>query len=148
MNETIVSKWNERVREEDMVYFLGDLCLPSRDYAKWLKQLKGNIVWIKGNHDSDKAPVKTELTMTIEGHVIVMYHYPIKVWDRKHYGSWHLYGHSHGTMKELNGLSLDVGVDKWDFYPVNLNSVIVHMNWLRRSHSNKELGLLEEVPMP
>lgn len=46
---------------------------------------------------------------------IVCCHYALRVWDRSHYGAWHLFGHSHGSMPdEPHSLSLDVGVDAWE----------------------------------
>ena len=53
---------------------------------------------------------------------VVLCHYQINRWDRRHYNSWHLFGHSHGKVKGA-GLSMDVGVDAWDFYPVSLDKV-------------------------
>ncbi len=53
---------------------------------------------------------------------ITLCHYQLNRWDRRHYGSWHLFGHSHGKVKG-EGLSLDIGVDNWNFYPVPLYKV-------------------------
>lgn len=53
---------------------------------------------------------------------IVLCHYQIARWDRRHYNSWHLFGHSHGKVSG-EGLSFDVGVDCWDFAPVPLYKV-------------------------
>jgi calcineurin-like phosphoesterase family protein len=55
--------------------------------------------------------------------VIALCHYQMRVWDRSHYGSIHLYGHSHGQ-SESEGKSMDVGVDANDFYPVSLKDVL------------------------
>jgi hypothetical protein len=42
----------------------------------------------------------------------------MRVWNRSHHGSWHLYGHSHGRLPEPPTLlSMDVGVDTHDFRP-------------------------------
>jgi calcineurin-like phosphoesterase family protein len=41
-------------------------------------------------------------------------HYAHRVWPRMQHGVWHLYGHSHGNLKDEDletGLSMDVGVD-------------------------------------
>ena len=43
-----------------------------------------------------------------------------KVWDRSHYDTWHLYGHSHGGLDEYaknEGKLIDVGVDSHNFEP-------------------------------
>jgi len=54
MNEDIVSNWNSIVNTTDEVYVLGDLMLNDNDAGiKFLKQLKGDIHIIRGNHDTD-----------------------------------------------------------------------------------------------
>ncbi|MHC4647877.1 MAG: metallophosphoesterase family protein [Planctomycetota bacterium] len=57
---------------------------------------------------------------------LVLCHYPLAVWDRRHYGSWHLHGHSHGTHQN-GGLSFDVGVDCNQYRPVSMEGVIRQM---------------------
>jgi calcineurin-like phosphoesterase family protein len=67
----------------------------------------------------------------LEGPPIILCHYPFHTWDRKHYGSWHLYGHTHQkdawNFSLMDGIqrakALNVGVDAWDFRPVSLEQV-------------------------
>ena len=68
-----------------------------------------------------------ELRVGRHSQVLVLCHYALRVWDRAHYGAWHLYGHSHGTLPAW-GLSLDVGVDSHDFRPINLDEVATRLN--------------------
>ena len=42
--------------------------------------------------------------------MICLFHYGCRVWNKAHYGSWMLYGHSHGSLPPY-GKSVDVGVD-------------------------------------
>ena len=59
MNEAIVKNWNSVINEEDHVYVLGDLMLNSNEAGiKLIKQLKGNLHVIRGNHDT---PARMEL---------------------------------------------------------------------------------------
>jgi len=54
MNNAIVTNWNNKVEDTDTVYIVGDVMLG--DYTKGielLKQLKGNIIIVAGNHDTD-----------------------------------------------------------------------------------------------
>ncbi len=57
MDQTIIDNWNKKVGEEDTVYHLGDIAQTSSNNAghekvfQILKQLNGQIVFIKGNHD-------------------------------------------------------------------------------------------------
>ncbi|WP_125715223.1 metallophosphoesterase [Companilactobacillus kedongensis] len=57
MNQAMIDAWNQRVHETDTVYHLGDISMRPQDYPTdeetfdILKQLKGHMVLIKGNHD-------------------------------------------------------------------------------------------------
>jgi len=61
--------------------------------------------------------------MQIDGRaqVIVLCHYAMRVWD---WGTWHLYGHSHGSMPDdPHSLSWDVGVDANAFSPLSVPEI-------------------------
>ena len=54
MNEAIIARHNEVVAPDDDVYCLGDCMLNDNDAGIYaIKQLKGNIHLIRGNHDTD-----------------------------------------------------------------------------------------------
>lgn len=58
---------------------------------------------------------------------IVLCHYPLEVWDRKHYGSIHLHGHIHDEEHhdhQKMERRINVGVDFTDGYPVSLDEVL------------------------
>lgn len=60
MNQTIITNWNDKVCENDIVYHLGDIAWyftnPHKkayeDVFQVLNRLHGHLVLIKGNHDS------------------------------------------------------------------------------------------------
>lgn len=58
MNEAIIKNWNAVVKETDTVYHMGDVAMhPLYEKAndlvlECLSRLHGNIVFIKGNHDT------------------------------------------------------------------------------------------------
>ena len=53
-DKTIIKKWNEVVQPEDDIFHLGDVMLGDNEYGlSCIKQLKGKIHIIRGNHDSD-----------------------------------------------------------------------------------------------
>lgn len=49
MDKVIISRWNEIVRKDDLVYHLGDFSF--KDPSYYLDKLNGNKILIKGNHD-------------------------------------------------------------------------------------------------
>lgn len=53
-DETIIKNWNKVVHPSDRVYVLGDLMLNDNEAGiKKIKQLKGQIYVVRGNHDSE-----------------------------------------------------------------------------------------------
>jgi len=138
MNKTMIDKWNEVVNEDDVVYHLGDFTLGGTEMAQhYFKQLKGYIRVIPGGHDyrwvdnisgwSDYlslAILPPLYTLELDKQIIVLCHYAMRVWDRSHYGSIHLYGHSHGMLSDSGNRSMDIGVDTNNFYPYSLNDIL------------------------
>lgn len=57
MNTALISAWNARVADKDIVYHLGDIAMnpenvpTHEEVLAILRQLNGRIVFIKGNHD-------------------------------------------------------------------------------------------------
>jgi len=128
-NEMIVSRWNDVVKKHDTVYHLGDFAW--HDIAKYRGRLNGHIHLILGNHDRLKSAdynlfesVQDIKTVKVDGQNLVLCHYAMRVWNKSHYGTYHLYGHSHGSLPEdPNSLSFDVGMDCWAFTPVSFEQV-------------------------
>lgn len=50
-DETVVSNWNARVKDDDIVWVLGDICLSPRNLQS-VGLLKGRKQLIAGNHDA------------------------------------------------------------------------------------------------
>jgi calcineurin-like phosphoesterase family protein len=131
MDEHIIQLQNETVEKGDNFYFLGDFCFDRQKTEWYLSRLKGNLFFIKGNHDK-KDTIKLyqrygvylgeQAKINVEDQDIVLNHFGMRVWDRHHYGSWHLYGHSHGSLPPI-GKSLDVGCMLWDYYPIEFKQL-------------------------
>lgn len=134
MDEELIKRFNSKVGPEDTVYDLGDFCFTNP--KKYDGCLNGNIIRIKGSHDHDiKEPrmmvIKPDGFLDKYGDQveITLCHYAMRSWEKSHYGAWHLYGHHHGLLAPY-GLSFDVGVDCWDYYPVSLEQVKEKMDTL------------------
>lgn len=141
MDEVMINCWNAIVKSNDTVYIVGDFGFGKLDTI--LRRLLGHKILILGSHDKSALQcqsyfdkVSPLMEITIEGQPIVLCHYAMRVWPRSHYGSWHLYGHSHGKLpmffvkqKEYyepviaDGKSFDVGVDGHDFKPWSFDEV-------------------------
>ncbi len=134
MNETIISNWNKVVKKDDLVYHLGDFCFGRNDYDfdMYFERLNGLIIFLKGNHDrlawahrhKFYAAHNSYHEIEINGQEITLCHYAMRVWNKSHHGSWHLYGHSHGSLPDdKNSLSFDCGVDCHNFAPINFEQI-------------------------
>src|SRR5687768_15805370 len=122
MNEALIERWNAIVSEKDTVYVLGDVAfLKPPAISATLSRLKGHKYLVEGNHDKRMpAHVREKhfgwtqkiAEIKIDKQLVVMCHYPMITWNRAHYGTWHLHGHSHGNLAVLpNARRMDVGID-------------------------------------
>ena len=117
MDDTIIKNINDMVGENDILYHLGDFSFgPVTKYRNRIKCK--NIHLIKGNHDRfrnlDKSlflTINSALDVKIKGRNFYLHHYACRVWNRSHHRCIHLYGHSHGSIDDNWGLSMDVGID-------------------------------------
>jgi len=129
MNETFIANWNQVVSEKDTVYHLGDFSMGNP--IQYLKRLKGRIHLVRGNHDKPKDFIglvesfNCIKTLKCNNLYIVLCHYPLRSWDRKCHGSYHAYGHVHGTEPKFC-MSYDVGVDNNSYTPINLETLIAN----------------------
>ena len=133
MNEVIIKNHNERVRDEDTVFFLGDFCFRNSPGGKegegalnkaeyYIKQLNGNFVFIKGNHDRNnslKTPIE-RVVIKYGGKKICMVHNPVHA-DSNY--ELNLCGHVHEKWK-VRGKNINVGVDQWGFRPVSFHEIL------------------------
>lgn len=66
-------------------------------------------------------------------------HYALRTWANSVYGSWNLYGYSHGRLPEFdNVLAFDVGVDVWGFVPVPWEAIKYKMSLKSRDFTDSE----------
>lgn len=108
----IMQKWNNRVKDDDDVYVLGDIGFANIDFiVDYYKQLKGKKHLIAGNHDklylnSQNIKKISEIFCEIDDykelyidrhHSIVLCHYPIPCFKNSFRGWFHFYGHVHNS---------------------------------------------------
>lgn len=162
MDATMVERWNDTVPLHGTVFHLGDFSLndfrwvlpkfavlhgtiyilsnPWHHDKRWLGIAEENlgILYTLNRNDVRLLPPIEVLEVPQLGDgkyplAITLCHYPMAEWDRAHHGSWHLHGHSHGKYRYNNGeKALDVGVDNWDFAPVQFIDVQYRLraiNW-------------------
>lgn len=147
MDETLIYNWNKKVNKNDDVYILGDFSfynITDNRNIEILKRLNGKKHLILGNHDRfvrnpnfDKSlfeSIDDYKEIIDNGRSVCLFHYPICVYDRQHYGSYHCYGHVHSRMDLIpdqlkkSGRAFNVGVDVNNYEPVTLDELIEKYN--------------------
>ena len=137
-DQLLIARWNSIVKENDLVLILGDFSFKrAEDTEVILKQLNGDKVLIKGNHDIfldnkkfDKSLFKAIYDykeIKYRGQEIVLMHYPIL--DFKHQSNENnpailLFGHIHSFKIKIPKHSFNVGVDVNEYTPVNIKYAI------------------------
>lgn len=138
MDKTLIANWNNVVAPGDTVYHLGDFAVGGGEAGDYILALNGIIKFVRGNHDHRIDRLNKSLNDMHEGGLdiedlrevnvnrqkIVLCHYAMRIWNKSHHGTWHLYGHSHGTLPDdPNSLSFDIGMDCWNYTPVSFEQV-------------------------
>lgn len=134
MNEALVENHNKVVSPQDIVYMIGDISFGgSHETSLILKRLNGNKILILGNHDDEHNLRSMNVFGSVHDYLevkkldkspVALFHFPIQTWNAKHYGAVHLHGHSHGTTDNTGLRRVDVGVDCWNFTPVNWEEIL------------------------
>lgn len=120
-DERLIANWQAQVAPQDRVYHLGDMFFCNVTRARTImEQLPGRIHLIYGNHDrviqsnSDLRgkfeAIHDYKEIRLDDIKVCLFHFPIHEWHQVHRGSFHLYGHVHGSVT-LPGRAMDVGID-------------------------------------
>lgn len=161
-DEALVANFNSVVKENDILYHLGDWSFGGHEQIKVFRdRLKVKTIHlIKGNHDQNifkkgspyagcfnslndvlqfSLKIDSQLSGKYGKQQFFLSHYSHQVWDQSHHGTIHLFGHSHGTLKGI-GRSMDVGVDTNNLYPYHLDEILSYMKnvkWEVVDHHNE-----------
>ncbi len=141
MNEALIANWNSVITDKDQVWHLGDFSFGTYEQTKSiLKRLRGHKNYIFGNHDKilKRNPDLWDYFDSIQDYKelkwdkqsLILFHYPLLTWNRGHHSSYHLCGHSHGTLNwhHKQTTSLDVGVDNFNYTPVSFEEIMKIMS--------------------
>jgi len=164
MNKTIIRKHNERVRENDIVYFLGDWGFYASKQKEFrgegmpvrideLRQkMKGNFYCVKGNHDKSENKLNIpnyRIILNKGGIYINLVHRPqdTVIYDHEYYYPLTLCGHVHGkwATKEIEhdnkvALIINVSCETNNYYPYSFNEIMaIYWRWLNNHKQKKEI---------
>lgn len=164
MNDAIIKNWNDTVDIEDDVYVLGDLMLGDNELGiKMIKQLKGKIHIILGNHDtaSRKAlyenchnvvEVKYADVIKYNGYTFYLSHYPSITSnhdDEKPLKAKiiSLCGHSHysNKFKDMDkGIIYHVEMESHNNMPISLETIINDLKTFTSLDKEDQLNIIKK----
>lgn len=149
MNEGLISNWNSVVKDDDIVFDLGDFAFaPNSKWKEILGRLKGHHYLILGNHCITRWPgdkimelfesVQHQMLLKIDDkYKVILNHYPFLCYAGTYRKSEdcviQLHGHVHehpgATGKDIERLQYrfpyqyDVGVDNNNYTPVSWDKI-------------------------
>lgn len=146
MKKDMIANWNKVVSKVDTVYLLGDFSFGNvNNWIDSLNQLRGNIIFIKGNHDKTKILNRVlrdgyiqELhnvgtMLRIEGQTLNLTHYPMDIGNRPN--NWSIHGHLHSHKgKMLNQINIGVdsllakSLNKPFGTPISIDELVEHLH--------------------
>lgn len=140
MNETMIARFNERVKPFDTVYHIGDFKLSSsrQNVYELLRRLNGRWVFVRGNHDKNNGvhTIIEKIDIATFGKYILLTHKPEDAYKVLENYDLAIVGHVHQNWK-FRRFVINVGVDVCDFYPM-------HMKQILKAYSMWERGALDE----
>lgn len=129
MDEKLMEKWNAEVKEEDIVYHLGDFSIAGKEKG-YLDRLKGRKILVRGNHDSLSNQAYRvfgfeevyDLPVILDGFWILS-HEPIYVNENMPYAN--VFGHVHGSLIYQNWSRQHycVSVERLDYCPIDFEII-------------------------
>lgn len=146
MHKTLSDNWNAVVRPNDVVFYLGDICLANPKNAKeFVDQLNGEINFVMGNHDRYEDIIKMNRFKTVYDLVdlkifnpqdkteteYAICHYPILSWNKANHGTYMIHGHCHGNIHRGDFSTfyegrrvMDVGCNLLNYTPISYKEII------------------------
>ena len=130
-DETIIHVHNSLVKQNDRVYFLGDVAIP-RSGLKCVDKMNGRKVLIKGNHDIYKLKEYVDIFQDIRAYKVmpkeglIASHIPLHP-DSLSRFKVNVHGHTH-----INNLPdkryINVCMEVCNYRPINLDQIMEYIN--------------------
>lgn len=152
MHETMIERWNSRVKDNDYVYHLGDVTFQyHRPFNELMHRLKGDKRLIVGNHDKLKQEgllkhfSKVMLWYGFKDEDFTVSHIPLRL-DSLRDGHFNVHGHIHQNhMEDLH--YINVSVEVRDYYPVHIDQILSEIKEASRflSQTKKKGNNMTEI---
>lgn len=136
MTDDLVVKWNETVKQEDMVYHLGNFAHDPKTAQYAINRLNGTIKFIEGDFDQSIALLNEKGMLPSRCSIIncidliqdlncVVSYWPMGAWPDKSKKSWSIIGYPDKRYKsDPKNRVINVSTDLWANKPQELEKLL------------------------
>jgi len=153
MHAKLIRNLQNCVEYDDDLWILGDFAFgqasDTQKFENWFHQPPGRKHLIVGNHDDEAVAMLSwdsisDIREIKDGsQTPVLCHYPMITWNGARRGALQLFSHVHDQWTGSRN-SVNVGVDQWDFHPVQIGDIQrrarklpVNKHWADVEHGNE-----------
>jgi calcineurin-like phosphoesterase family protein len=130
MDHVLIKNWNYTIAAKTRIYYLGDLRYgpDAEQAADYRKRLRGDIVFIRGNHDDPEPGTFTHAETEFEGIRFFLVHDPADA--PPSYDGWVIHGHHHNNdlrnypFMNIADRRVNVSAEVIGYKPVNLHEIV------------------------
>lgn len=134
MNKTLISNWNKVVKDNDIVYHLGNFAWDPFIAEEALNELNGNIIFMLGEYDDsllelydifDNINILEDQIYKDPNLKAVLSHWPLEEWSGKKNGLYHYHGSTLKNLKtDLSKMNrVNVCCDNFNYTPQNIEDL-------------------------
>lgn len=128
-DEEMIARHNARVKPEDRVYMVGDICFHKKHLHK-VGRMNGRKVLIKGNHDTlelkEYLPYFDDIRGVHQFDGMVITHIPVHIQCLGRWG-FNVHGHLHANnisfVGEADPRYFNVSVEQINYTPISLEEI-------------------------
>lgn len=133
-DELLINNWNTSVKDDDIVYVIGDFCFEDPKLIEYyVSRLNGHIRIIGGNHDTvecslEFARLGIPVLGCLEYNGYIITHIPIRIYEltrfKKYNQVWkgNIHGHIHDEY--LSTPYYNVSAEVIDYTPKTLSEIV------------------------
>lgn len=131
MDEELIKRYNDVVREEDKVFILGDFSFYGKQKTSEIcNRLNGKKILIMGNHDLKPAKYYRDCGFYESIHYPIIFegfwilsHEPVYINENMPYAN--IFGHVHSSKiySDYSPQSFCACVERWDYAPVSFKKI-------------------------
>jgi len=136
MTDDLILKWNETVKNEDIVYHLGNFAHDPKTAQDSISRLNGSIKFIEGDFDSainllaskgmlpERCSILNCIDIITDLNCVVSY-WPLGSWPNKNKKAWSIVGYPDKKFKSNpKNRSINVSTDLWANKPQELEKLL------------------------